>query len=50
MQGDSKLLSGFPFLGHGNPDNNLESVGTMHRPNAKKIVMQFYSVGKQSAQ
>jgi hypothetical protein len=25
MQNDSKLLSGFPFIGHGNPDNNLES-------------------------
>jgi hypothetical protein len=24
-EGDSKLLSGFPFIGHGNPDNNLES-------------------------
>jgi hypothetical protein len=24
-QGDSKLLSGFPFIGHGNPKNNLES-------------------------
>jgi hypothetical protein len=22
---DSKLLSGFPFIGHGNPNNNLES-------------------------
>jgi hypothetical protein len=25
MQGDSKLLSGFPFICHGNPDNNFES-------------------------
>jgi hypothetical protein len=25
VQGDSELLSGFPFIGHGNPDNNLES-------------------------
>jgi hypothetical protein len=23
IQDDSKLLSGFPFIGHGNPDNNL---------------------------
>jgi hypothetical protein len=26
MQGDSKLLSGVPFIGHGNSDNNLESL------------------------
>jgi hypothetical protein len=25
IRGDSKLLSGFPFIGHGKPDNNLES-------------------------
>jgi hypothetical protein len=25
-QGDSKLLSGFPFLGHENPDSILESL------------------------
>jgi hypothetical protein len=25
LQADSKLLSGFPFIGHGNSDNNLES-------------------------
>jgi hypothetical protein len=25
VQSDSKLLSGFPFAGHGNHDNNLES-------------------------
>jgi hypothetical protein len=25
VQDDSKLLSGFPFIGHGNPDNNLKS-------------------------
>jgi hypothetical protein len=24
-ESDSKLLSGFPFIGHGNSDNNLES-------------------------
>jgi hypothetical protein len=24
-QGDFKLLSGFPLIGHGNSDNNLES-------------------------
>jgi hypothetical protein len=24
-RGYSALLSGFPFIGHGNPDNNLES-------------------------
>jgi hypothetical protein len=26
VHGDSKLLSGFPILDHGNPDNNLESL------------------------
>jgi hypothetical protein len=25
VQDDSKLLSEFPFIGNGNPDNNLES-------------------------
>jgi hypothetical protein len=25
IQADSKLLSGLPFIGHGNPDNNLDS-------------------------
>jgi hypothetical protein len=25
IQGDSKLLPEFPFIGHGNPDNNFES-------------------------
>jgi hypothetical protein len=25
VQEDSKLLLGFPFIVHGNPDNNLES-------------------------
>jgi hypothetical protein len=25
IQSDSKLLSGCPFIDHGNPDNNLES-------------------------
>jgi hypothetical protein len=25
LQSDSKLLSGFPFIGYVNPDNNLES-------------------------
>jgi hypothetical protein len=25
IQVDSKLLSEFPFIGHGNPDNNLQS-------------------------
>jgi hypothetical protein len=25
VQNDSKLFSGFPFVGHGNPDNNSES-------------------------
>jgi hypothetical protein len=25
IQSDSTLLSGFPFTGHGNPENNLES-------------------------
>jgi hypothetical protein len=25
IQGDFKLLSEFPFIGHGNPDSNLES-------------------------
>jgi hypothetical protein len=25
VRSDSKLMSGFPFVGHGNPDNNLES-------------------------
>jgi hypothetical protein len=25
IQSDSTLLSGFPFIGRGNPDNNLES-------------------------
>jgi hypothetical protein len=24
VQDNSKLLSQFPFIGHGNPDNNLE--------------------------
>jgi hypothetical protein len=24
IQSDSKLLSGFPFIGHGSPDDNLE--------------------------
>jgi hypothetical protein len=24
IQDDSKLLSRFPFISHGNPDNNLE--------------------------
>jgi hypothetical protein len=28
IESDSKLLSEFPFIGHGNPDNNLESVCT----------------------
>jgi hypothetical protein len=28
IQSDSKLLSAFPFIGHGNHDNNLESSGT----------------------
>jgi hypothetical protein len=26
MQSNSKLLSEFPFVDHGNPDNNLESL------------------------
>jgi hypothetical protein len=26
VQSDSKLLSGNPFIGHGNPDNNLKSL------------------------
>jgi hypothetical protein len=26
IQNDSKLLSGFPFIGHGDPDNNIESL------------------------
>jgi hypothetical protein len=26
VQDDSKLLSGFPFIGHGSPDSNLESL------------------------
>jgi hypothetical protein len=26
MQGDSKLLSWFPFMVHGIPDNNLKSL------------------------
>jgi hypothetical protein len=26
IQSDSKLLSGVLFIGHGNPDNNLESL------------------------
>jgi hypothetical protein len=26
IQNDSKVLSGFLFIGHGNPDNNLESL------------------------
>jgi hypothetical protein len=26
IQADSKLLSGFPFMDHVNPDNNLESL------------------------
>jgi hypothetical protein len=26
IQGDSKLLSGLKITGHGNPDNNLESL------------------------
>jgi hypothetical protein len=25
IQGDSEVLSGVPFIGHGNVDNNLES-------------------------
>jgi hypothetical protein len=25
IQSDSTLLLGFPFIGHGNPDSNLES-------------------------
>jgi hypothetical protein len=25
IEDDSKLLSGFPFIGHGNADNNVES-------------------------
>jgi hypothetical protein len=28
-QGDPKLLSVFPFIGHGKPDNNLESFCVM---------------------
>jgi hypothetical protein len=28
IQADSKLLSGFPFIGHGNTDNNLEQTFT----------------------
>jgi hypothetical protein len=26
VQDDSKLLSAFPFIGHGNPNSNLESL------------------------
>jgi hypothetical protein len=29
IQGDSKLLSGFPWPINGNPDNNLESLCTL---------------------
>jgi hypothetical protein len=28
VQGDSNLFSGFPFIDHGNTDNNLESLCT----------------------
>jgi hypothetical protein len=30
IQDDSKLLSGFPFTDHGNPDNNIESPCDIH--------------------
>jgi hypothetical protein len=30
VQSDSKLLSGFPFMDHGNTDNNLESLCIMN--------------------
>jgi hypothetical protein len=30
IQSDSELLSGFPFIGHGNPDNTLESFCIFH--------------------
>jgi hypothetical protein len=33
IQDDSKLLSGFPFIGHGNADSNLESLFMSQRAN-----------------
>jgi hypothetical protein len=35
IQDDSRLLSGFPFIGHGNPDNNLESLNNNNLFSAK---------------
>jgi hypothetical protein len=29
IKSDSKLLSGFPFIGHGNPASNLESLSVV---------------------
>jgi hypothetical protein len=36
IQGDSKLLSGFPIIGHGHSDNNFESSCATFRIKAEK--------------
>jgi hypothetical protein len=45
MQSVSKLLSGFSFIGHGNPNNNLESLCISQ---VQLTISPFYQRKKQS--
>jgi hypothetical protein len=49
MQGHSKLLSGFPFIGHGNLGNNLESHYMHNQPTLEISPYGFLLSARRSA-
>jgi hypothetical protein len=44
VHGDSRLLSGFPFMVHGNTDNNLESPGIWNAKSYYRIIALLITV------